>query len=83
MITRKFVKFAALALAVVASASLLAKPSAAQAAQEQKPSYTIPEYNAFQAAQNEKDLAAKIKLLDDFVAKFPNSTLSGRERLYT
>ena len=76
MITRKFVKIAALALAVVASASLLARPSAAQAAQEQKPSYTIPEYNAFQAAQNEKDSTAKIKLLDDFVAKFPNSTLS-------
>jgi len=75
VITRKFVKFAALALAVVVSTSLLAKTSAAQAA-EQKPSYTIPEYNAFQAAQNEKDPAAKIKLLDDFVAKFPSSTLS-------
>src|ERR1700744_3512827 len=57
VITRKFVKFAALALAVVGSASLLAKTSAAQAAQE------------------EKDPAAKIKLLDDFVAKFPMSTL--------
>ncbi len=76
MITRKFVKFAAVALAVVVSASLLAKPSAAQAAQEQKPSYTIPEYNAFQQAQNEKDSTAKLKDLDDFVAKFPNSTLS-------
>ena len=45
------------------------------AAQDQKPSYTIPEYNAFQAANAEKDPAAKIKLLDDFVSKFPSSTL--------
>ncbi|MGA7091883.1 MAG: hypothetical protein WBX12_14475, partial [Candidatus Acidiferrales bacterium] len=34
-----------------------------------------PEYNAFQAAHSEKDAAARIKLLDDFVSKFPNSTL--------
>jgi len=40
-----------------------------------KPAYTIPEYNAFQAANSEKDPAAKLKDLDDFVAKFPNSTL--------
>ena len=54
-----------------------ARPAAAQAAaqDQQKPSYTIPEYNAFQAANAEKDPAAKIKLLDDFVSKFPNSTL--------
>lgn len=51
------------------------RPAAAQAAAEQKQSYTIPEYNAFQAANAEKDPAAKIKLLDDFVQKFPNSTL--------
>ncbi|MGB6843356.1 MAG: tetratricopeptide repeat protein [Candidatus Acidiferrales bacterium] len=55
-----------------------ARPAAAQAAQEQsqaKTSYTIPEYNAFQAARAEKDASARIKLLDDFVSKFPNSTL--------
>src|SRR4029077_16020948 len=38
--------------------------------------YTIPEYNAFQAANAEKDPQARLKLLDDFVAKFPNSTLN-------
>ena len=43
--------------------------------QPQKPAYTIPEYNAFQAANAEKDPQAKLKDLDDFVAKFPNSTL--------
>jgi len=55
---------------------LFSWPAAARAAaQDQKPSYTIPEYNAFQAANAEKDPAGKIKLLDDFVAKFPSSTL--------
>lgn len=54
--------------------SLAALPVRAQAAQGQ-PSYTIPEYNAFQAAAAEKDPQAQIKDLDDFVAKFPNSTL--------
>jgi hypothetical protein len=42
-----------------------------------KPTYTLPEYNAYQAAAAEKDPKARIKLLDDFVAKFPNSTLMG------
>ena len=31
--------------------------------------YTIPEYNAFQAANAEKDPTAKLKDLDDFVAR--------------
>jgi len=41
----------------------------------QQPSYTLPEYNAEQAAATEKDPQAKIKLLDSFVAQYPNSTL--------
>jgi tetratricopeptide (TPR) repeat protein len=40
-----------------------------------KPAYTLPEYNAYQAAHNEKDPANKIKLLDDFVAHYPMSAL--------
>jgi tetratricopeptide (TPR) repeat protein len=48
----------------------------AQDQSQAKPTYTIPEYNAFQAANAEKDPAARLKLLDDFVAKFPNSTLN-------
>jgi hypothetical protein len=40
-----------------------------------KPTYTLPEYNAFQAANSEKDPQARLKLLDDFVSKYPNSTL--------
>ncbi len=42
---------------------------------QEKPAYTMAEYNAYQAAANEKDPQQRIKLLDDFVAKFPNSTL--------
>jgi tetratricopeptide (TPR) repeat protein len=52
-----------------------APAAAAQDAPQDKPQYTIPEYNAFQAARAEKDPQARVKLLDDFVAKFPNSTL--------
>ena len=52
------------------------RPAMAQAAQDQsKPAYTLPEYNALQAAQAEKDPAQRVKLLDDFVGRFPNSTL--------
>ncbi len=56
-----------------------ARPTEAQAAQaaqdQQKPTYTIPEYNAFQAARAETNPQNRLKLLDDFVSKFPNSTL--------
>jgi len=40
-----------------------------------KPGYTMAEYNAWQAADAEKNPAAQIKMLDDFVAKYPNSAL--------
>jgi hypothetical protein len=53
-----------------------ARPAAAQApAASQQPTYTLPEYNALQAAQAEKDPQAQIKDLDAFVAQYPNSTL--------
>jgi tetratricopeptide (TPR) repeat protein len=42
---------------------------------QKKPAYTLAEYNAYQAAHNEKDPQAKVKQLDDFVAKYPNSAL--------
>jgi len=35
----------------------------------------MAEYNAWQAADAEKNPAAQIKMLDDFVAKYPNSAL--------
>jgi hypothetical protein len=37
--------------------------------------YTMAEYNSYQAAAAEKNPAAQIKLLDDFVAKYPTSAL--------
>jgi tetratricopeptide (TPR) repeat protein len=53
-----------------------ARPVAAFAQQQDaKPTYTIPEYNAFQAARAETNAQNRIKLLDDFVSKFPASTL--------
>jgi hypothetical protein len=39
------------------------------------PKYTMAEYNAYQAAAAEKNPAAQIKLLDDFVSKYANSAL--------
>jgi tetratricopeptide (TPR) repeat protein len=54
-----------------------AKLSAAvQAAQDQsKPGYTLAEYNQYQAADKETNPQQKVKLLDDFVKAYPNSTL--------
>jgi hypothetical protein len=37
--------------------------------------YTMAEYNSYQAAAAEKNPVVQIKLLDDFVAKYPNSQL--------
>jgi tetratricopeptide (TPR) repeat protein len=53
-----------------------AQPGAgAQAGAAAQPKYTMAEYNAYQAAAAEKNPAAQLKLLDDFVAKYPNSAL--------
>jgi tetratricopeptide (TPR) repeat protein len=64
-----------LLIALLLSASAL--PAAAQAQQQaaQQPTYTVPEYNGFQACRGETNAQSKVKCLDDFVAKFPNSTL--------
>jgi len=77
VIMRKYVTIALTALVVAGASSRPANAhsQAAQQAQQQKPTYTLPEYNAFQAANSEKDPQARIKLLDDFVAKYPSSTL--------
>jgi len=51
-------------------------PAAGQDAGAAKaPQYTLAEYNAYQACAGEKVPAAQIKCLDDFVSKYPNSTL--------
>jgi tetratricopeptide (TPR) repeat protein len=40
-----------------------------------QPEYTMAEYNAYTAADSEKNPAQQIRLLDDFVQKYPNSAL--------
>ena len=70
----------AIALGTFAAIALCAAPAKAQAAAASqgaaaKPAYTMPEYNAFTACQAEKDPTAQVKCLDDFVSRFPSSTL--------
>jgi hypothetical protein len=59
------------------SASALPQAPAAggQDAGQSKQPYTMAEYNAYQAAKAETNPAQQIKLLDDFVSKYPNSAL--------
>ncbi len=63
---------------ILIALGILAVPARPAAAQEQSapPAYTIPEYNAYQAARAETNAQNRVKLLDDFVSKFPNSTLT-------
>ena len=65
----------ALSLALVLSMAGLATAARAQQGQQQKPTYTLAEYNAYQAAAKETVPEQRVKLLDDFVSKFPKSTL--------
>jgi hypothetical protein len=66
-------------LAVLAALCLLclnAKPATAQdAGGGKQPPYTMAEYNAYTAAANEKNPATQLKALDDFIAKYPSSSL--------
>jgi hypothetical protein len=76
---RKSISRFTLVLAALLLAGAYSRSAAAQDGQQEQPgqktTYTMPEYNAFQAANSEKDPQARIRLLDDFVAKYPNSTL--------
>lgn len=44
-------------------------------ADQAKPGYSMAEYNQYQAATKETNPQQKVKLLDDFVKAYPNSTL--------
>jgi tetratricopeptide (TPR) repeat protein len=66
---------AALCLVTGGASNALAQTPAGQDAGAGKQQYTMAEYNAYQAAAAEKNPAQQIKLLDDFVAKYPNSAL--------
>jgi tetratricopeptide (TPR) repeat protein len=63
----------ALCLFCITVAPAMAQGTGGSAAGQQK--YTMAEYNAWQAADAEKNPTAQIKMLDDFVAKYPNSAL--------
>lgn len=81
---RKYTHGILIALGGFAMLALCAAPAKAQAAQSAQPAqggqqaapkYTMPEYNAFTACQGEKDPNQQVKCFDDFVSRFPNSTL--------
>lgn len=70
---------AALCLILGNGLSAVAQPQApaggAQDAGAGKQPYTMAEYNAYQAAKAETNPTQQIKLLDDFVSKYPDSAL--------
>jgi tetratricopeptide (TPR) repeat protein len=73
---RKFFVIIGMLLTVLGALCLDARPSAAQDQDQNKAApYTMPEYNGFQACNAETNAQARVKCLDDFVAKFPNSSL--------
>ncbi|HKV48656.1 MAG TPA: hypothetical protein VJN69_11250 [Candidatus Acidoferrales bacterium] len=79
---RKYKQTILIALGGFAMMALSAAPANAQApaaapegGQQAKPTYTMPEYNAFTACRNEKDPNQQVKCFDDFVSRFPSSTL--------
>jgi len=77
VIMRKYLNSTALILAAIVWTFTAARPAAAQAAQQnQAPQYTMAEYNSFQACQAEKDPQAKSNCLDEYLTKYPNSTLN-------
>jgi len=76
VIMRKYLNAAAIILAGLVCALIGARPAAAQAAQSSQPTYTMAEYNSFQACQAEKDPQARLNCFDGFMSKYPNSTLT-------
>jgi tetratricopeptide (TPR) repeat protein len=90
-IAGKWISAACLSVALLAgsgaASALAASPqgaAAAPATAQAKQSYTLPEYNAFQAANGEKDHQARIKALDDLIAKYPASELADLQQyIYT
>ena len=68
----------ACALLLMGAAGAVARAqnqSTASPGQSAAPAYTLAEYNAYQAAAADTDPQQRVKDLDDFVSKFPNSAL--------
>src|SRR5260370_15241989 len=66
---------AALCLTIGSAFNGNAKAPGGQDAAGAKQQSTMAKYNAYQAAQAERNPTQQIKLLDDFVSKYPNSAL--------
>jgi len=78
--TRKWLGIAlAVAFCLIFSGSIRLRAQAPAAGQDstaaKPPAYTQAEYNAYQACAGEASAPGKIKCLDDFVSKYPNSAL--------
>jgi tetratricopeptide (TPR) repeat protein len=61
--------------AVLLTLGVLAFVPPSWAAPQDKPSYTPAEYNAYTACANDKNAQTRAKCLEDFMAKFPQSSL--------
>ncbi len=72
---RKWIRTGAELLLFLLLVCALVPTASAAPQQPQAPTYTMAEYNAYQAAANEKNPQQRIALLEDFVAKYPKSTL--------
>jgi tetratricopeptide (TPR) repeat protein len=83
---RNYIGGTLIAVGTFALIAMSAGPTQAQAAQSstpaagaqgaaKAPAYTMPEYNAFQGCNGETDPNQQVKCLDDFVSRYPNSTL--------
>ena len=64
-----------MALGLGAGARIAKAQAPAAGADQGKQQYTLAEYNQYQAADKEQNPQQKIKLLDDFVKAYPNSSL--------
>ena len=73
-------KLAIVALVALLGGCVVGGPLSAAQTQDtagKQPSYTVPEYNAYKAACDEKNPQQQIRLLDDFAQKYPSSALLG------
>ena len=77
--TRKVLGIALAALCLILGNALNVHAQAPAGGQEtgagKAQPYTLAEYNAYKACEGETNPVAKIKCLDDFVSKYPNSAL--------
>lgn len=75
--TRKVLGLAPLALCLILGnvRANAQAPAAQDAGAAKGPQYTLAEYNSYKACEGEATPAGKIKCLDDFVSKYPNSAL--------